>query len=596
MANAPHKFSGGMIRLYGHLSVTRRAQLVGLLFLMIAGALAELATLGAIVPFLALMADPSKITRYLFLKQLFGTWGGPNGPVFLAAILFGFIALAAAAVRVLLTWVGTKVSFGVAYDLGIDIYRRTLYQSYEYHVARNSSEIIAGVNKAQLVVNNLVSPLIAAMTASIVGAAILAGLLVVNPIIALSTIIGFGSLYAAIILTTRRVLLHNGKVIDSAEQARVQAIQEGLGGIRDILIDSSQEVYVRRFEQLDLALRRVQTTNTFIGNAPRFVIEALGMLMIAALACILSTKPGGLLAAMPVLGALAIGSQKLLPLTQQVFYGVASIESNSSMLDSVLALLEQPVMQEHASNVEPVILPFERNISLDDVSFRYSADGKSVLDHLNLNIEKGSRIGFIGKTGSGKSTALNLIMGLLQPSGGSILIDGVALTPANRQSWQMRLAHVPQVIYLADASIAENIAFGIEPRLIDHDRVREAARKAHIADHIEGLREQYSTMVGEHGVRLSGGQRQRIGIARALYKKADVVVFDEATSALDDGTEGLVMDAINELDADLTIIIVAHRLSTLSVCDCIFELDNGRLLKQGNYDDMTNKILSISKA
>jgi len=375
----------------------------------------------------------------------------------------------------------------------------------------------------------------------------------------------------------------------------VQAIQEGLGGIRDILIDSSQEVYVRRFEQLDLALRRVQTTNTFIGNAPRFVIEALGMLMIAALACILSTKPGGLLAAMPVLGALAIGSQKLLPLTQQVFYGVTSIESNSSMLDSVIALLEQPVMREHASDAAPVILPFERNISLDDVSFRYSADGKSVLDHLNLNIEKGSRIGFIGKTGSGKSTALNLIMGLLQPSGGSILIDGVALTPASRQSWQMRLAHVPQVIYLADASIAENIAFGIEPGLIDHDRVREAARKAHIADHIEGLPEQYSTMVGEHGVRLSGGQRQRIGIARALYKKADVVVFDEATSALDDGTEGLVMDAINDLDADLTIIIVAHRLSTLSVCDCIFELDKGRLVKQGSYDNMTNKILSISK-
>jgi len=596
MANTSQKFSDGMVRLYHHLSAKRRAQLIGLFFLMIAGALAELATLGAILPFLALISDPSKIDKYLFLKQLFGTWGGKNAPVFLAAVLFGVVALAAAAVRVLLTWVGTKVSFGVAYDLGMAIYRRALYQSYDYHVARNSSEIISGVNKAQLVVNNLISPLIAAMTASIVGAAILAGLVAVNPLIALSTCIGFGSLYAAIIFTTRHKLLHNSKIINKAEQARVQAIQEGLGGIRDILIDSSQEVYVRRFEQLDLALRRVQVVNTFIGNAPRFLIEALGILMIAFLACILSTKPGGLLAAMPVLGALAIGSQKLLPLTQQVFYGITSIAGNRGMLDSVNDLLEQPVMVEHASNAEPVILPFKRNIVFDEVSFRYSSDEKNVLEHLNLNIQKGSRTGFIGKTGSGKSTALDLIMGLLHPSSGSLLIDGVALTHANRRSWQMRLAHVPQVIYLADASIAENIAFGIEPRLIDHDRVREAARKAHIADHIESLREQYSTMVGEFGVRLSGGQRQRIGIARALYKKADVVVFDEATSALDDGTEGLVMDAINDLDADLTIIIVAHRLSTLSVCDCIFELDNGRLVKQGSYDNMTKKILSSSKA
>jgi ATP-binding cassette subfamily B protein len=286
----------------------------------------------------------------------------------------------------------------------------------------------------------------------------------------------------------------------------------------------------------------------------------------------MTKRTEGMFAALPVLGALALGAQRLLPALQQGYAAWSSIIGYQFSTKEVLELLDQNLPIE-ASQPLPEPLPFKKSIQFDSVKFRYTCEAPWVIDSLSFNIPKGARVGFIGKTGSGKSTCLDLLMGLLEPSSGRIAVDGIVLDRRNRRSWQRNIAHVPQAIYLADTSLAENIAFGVPSKNIDIKRVKEAARQAHIADFIESSAQGYQALVGERGILLSGGQRQRIGIARALYKQATVLVFDEATSALDHETEQAVMEAIEGLSADLTILIIAHRVSTLKNCTQIIELN-----------------------
>jgi len=337
-----------------------------------------------------------------------------------------------------------------------------------------------------------------------------------------------------------------------------------------------------------LPLRRAQAVNGFIAASPRFALEALGMGLIAALAYGLSFQEGGILAAIPVLGALAVGAQRMLPALQQSYNAWATIIGNRASLIDVLEILGQPIDGDISQSVsEP--LKFTDTIDLNDVYFRYSDETPWVLEGVSLSIPKGARVGFVGSTGSGKSTAIDLLMGLLSPSNGALLVDSEQIEGKRVKAWQRTIAHVPQSIYLADSTIAENIAFGVPQDQIDMDRVKRAAHQAHIADFIETNAEGYGALVGERGARISGGQRQRIGIARAFYKQASVLVFDEATSALDNATEKSVMDAIDNLSADLTIIIIAHRLSTVKGCDVIVELENGKVVAQGSYEQITEK-------
>jgi ATP-binding cassette subfamily B protein len=295
------------------------------------------------------------------------------------------------------------------------------------------------------------------------------------------------------------------------------------------------------------------------------------MVLVATLAYVLSKQAGGMAEAIPVLAALALGMQRLLPFLQQVYGSVSTIHGAQASLQDVLGFLDQ-TLPDHVEASEIQSIPFRQYIQLRGVSFRYTQQSPWVFNNVNLNIAKGARIGFIGTTGCGKSTLIDIIMGLLQPTEGVLEIDNQPVTMANNRLWQMHIAHVPQSVFLADCSIEENIAFGVPRNKIDSVRVRQAAEQAQIEDVIEALPQKYHTFVGERGVQLSGGQRQRLGIARALYKRADVIIFDEATSALDSETELAVMNAIEALSENITVLIIAHRQNTLRNCTEIVEL------------------------
>jgi ATP-binding cassette subfamily B protein len=345
-----------------------------------------------------------------------------------------------------------------------------------------------------------------------------------------------------------------------------------------VLLDNAQQVYVREFANIDLQLSRAQGSNALVAVTPRFVAEAMGIVLITMLAVVLYHQDGGPTASLPVLGALALGAQRLLPLIQQSYFGWASVTGFRSQLFEIVALLQQPMPTKTAAEPLPLLNSL---VELDAVDFTHSSDQHFALQKVSVSIPKGARVGFVGKSGSGKTTLVNLIMGLLDPSSGEIRVDGHSLTSSNKQSWQMQVAHVPQSIFLIDGSIAENIAFGIPAEEIDKDRLREVCRLAELGEFIEGLPSGYSTSVGERGVRLSGGQIQRIGLARALYKNATVLVLDEATSALDDATEANIIEAVQRLGRGYTILMIAHRTTTLRECDIVYRLDAGKVVESG---------------
>ena len=577
-----------LARLWRHISSRRRRQFGFLLVLMLIASFAEILSIGAVLPFLGVLTTPERVFEHSLAQPFIQILGltEPAQLLLPLTIIFGLAAVVAGVMRLLLLWASTRLSFATGADLSMSIYRRTLYQPYEIHVARNSSGVINGIwSKVKGVIGGVIVPVLTLISASIMLIVILIAMLSVEPLIALATFGGFGLIYVSIIRITRIKKIRNSKTIAHESTQVVKTLQEGLGGIRDVLIDGSQEAYCHIYHKADLPMRRAQGSIHIIANSPRFGMEALGMLLIAVLAYTLAQEADGIAKAIPILGALALGAQRLLPVMQQSYAAWTCIQGFQVSLQDTLELLDQP-LPDYANQPAVKPLPFQQQIKLNQLSFRYSPQTAWVLRNLDLNIAKGSRIGIIGATGSGKSTLLDIVMGLLRPSEGSIEIDGQPVTIENNRAWQAHIAHVPQDIFLADSTIEENIAFSIPKDQIDHERVRQAAQQAQIADSIDTWPKQYQTFVGERGVRLSGGQRQRIGIARALYKQADVIIFDEATSALDNETEQGIMQAIEGLSTELTILIIAHRLSTLRNCTQIVELGSCGILRTGSYQNI----------
>ncbi len=559
-----------ILALWGALTSHQRRRLGLALLLMLAGAGAELLAIGAIVPFLALLTNRNDLAG--FSAESFALFGAE--PVIVAALLFSMAAVLSAVLRLTLTLYSQRFALDVGQDLAARIFGRMLRQSYADHVRRQSSEVLSGIEKVQTVIFGILMPVMQGVIAAFMALGIFTLLYVISPIVATLAALFFAGAYALVSLATRRRLARNSLCVASAGKARIKLVQEGLGGIRDIILDRSQRHFEEKFQGLDARYRKAQAATLFIAAAPRFAVEAVVVAALSLIAVVFSFRTGGVVQAIPLLGVLALAAQRLSPLVQQAFVGWSYASGNLQPLLDVIALADAPLAAEETGAVGAA-LRFERKIALEALSFRYEADSFALHD-ISFTIAKGARLGLTGSSGSGKSTLLDLLMGLLQPTSGVIRIDDRLLDSDSRMAWRTRIAHVPQDIYLLDDTIMANIAFGKPKEDVSLDKVRAAAAAACIDEFIERLPQGYKTEVGERGIRLSGGQRQRLGIARALYRNLPVLILDEATNALDEGTELRLMQSITA-NSDLTLIVAAHRLSTLALCDEVIRLENGRL-------------------
>ena len=576
-----------LLGLWRHLSRRRQLQVWLLLVLMLISGMAEMMSLGAVLPFLAAITDTQRLWDLPVIQDLAGTFGltSANQLLLPATFVFASVAVLAALIRIINLWLNGRLAAAVGTDLSCEAFRRTLYQPYVVHVQRNSAAAIATSTTQTAATVVSLYALLRLVMSTVVATCLLAGLLIIDAPLATAAAATFVTAYLSLFILTRRELRVNSKKIADASIQQVKALQEGLGAIREVLLDGNQPYYLKLYRDADYPQRHFQARNVFLGSFPRFALEALGIVSLAMFAGFISYQKGNSASAVPIIGAFALGAQRLLPALQQVYSGYTALKGHNAAIHDVLLMLDQPISPE-VNITDFTDASLNHCIQFEHVDFCYQANETSnVLNQINLNIRSGEKIGIIGPTGSGKSTLIDLIMGLLPPSSGRIMIDGLDLHesghPERLLSWRSKIAHVPQTIYLSDSSIAENIAFGVPGRSIDMSQVKLAALGAQLSSFIESCPDGYNTFVGERGVRLSGGQRQRIGIARALYKDARVILFDEATSALDSDTEAAVMNSIDGLNSESTIIIIAHRLSTIQSCDRVIKLVDGTIALDG---------------
>ena len=579
-----------LTRLWNHLSKRRQKQFALMQVFAIIVSFFEMASLGAVIPFLTVLAEPETVFQNEYIQPFisFLQITQPSELALPITLVFILLTILSALIRFIFLWALTRLSQQAGADLSINIYRHTLFQDYAIHVARNSSEVINGIiTKTTTVTKGVIAPVLNLISTTVTIIGIILVLVAINIFVTLTAFIGFGSLYLLVMYLTRRNLSGNSKRIADKSDLMVKSLQEGLEGIREVLLNSNQQFYVNLYKSSDLQMRKATWRNELIFSGPRFLMEAIGIGIVAIIAYLATLQLGGINQFLPVLGAFVLGAQKLLPAIQKAYASYSRIKGSAYSLDDVLELLDQPIPDD-AGLPSSSPITFKHSIELKNLSFRYSDESPWILKDLNLIIPKGSVIGVIGSTGCGKSTLLDIIMSLLSPTSGDLLIDNMVIDNTNKKSWQTHISSVPQDIYLSDGTIEENIAFGLPREEINKSRVKIAAQQAQIGQLVESWDDGYETIVGERGARLSGGQRQRIGVARALYRQSDVLILDEATSALDDDTELAVMDAINNFDHNVTVIIIAHRLTTLKNCDMILSLGSNHQTEIMQYDEIMN--------
>jgi ATP-binding cassette subfamily B protein len=584
-------------RLYGHITLSRRRQLLGLLILQIVTGASEVLGLGTILPFLATLADSNSMLnnpvlvpwlRYFKISE-------PSELIIAMAILFSVAVIFANVMRIITLRVQMQLSAQIGSELSVRLFDNMLHQSYEFHVNSNSSsmisEIVNDLNGTLSIIYNALS----FVTQALVVLFIFAALLFFNVAASLLMVLLASAAYALVLRLTHRRLHQNSRTIAASHVRLIQVLQEGFGGIRDVLIDCSQKTFVGVYRNADLPMRRANMDNQFIRMAPRFFLEAVGVSIIACIAAVFAWRADDFRAVLPLLGTMALAANRLMPAVQAAYASLAGIQGSQESLARTLIGLDRISRSDESylPKVEP--LGLRKSLLLDKVSFRYSGNRNKIfknewiLNKITLTIPANNTIALVGVTGSGKSTIADITLGLLKPQRGKLILDGISLTDLDSQAWRASVAHVPQSIFLSDGSFIENIAFGVPPEDVDIEGVRNAAKLACISEFIESRSSGYEEIIGEGGMRLSGGQRQRIGIARALYKQASLIVFDEATSALDNTTEREVMKAIQGLKGRVTVLIIAHRTSTVEQADCIYEIGAGRVLHSGTFKELLER-------
>ncbi|SFU33747.1 ABC transporter ATP-binding protein [Halomonas korlensis] len=587
-------------QLYRLLTGEQRRRLLRLQFLVVIMAFAELASIAAIGPFMAVVGDMSRLEGDGLLGDFYRWYGADDPTTFLFWIglgVLGVLALAAM-ISIFITWRLSLYSQQVGAELSTRLFKHYMQQDWLYHASGSSSELTSKIaQECRRISDNVLTPLMQMNAKMVMALVITIAIFLFNPWVALSGVVVFGTVYWGLYRTVRRKLSSNGNVVSATNSLRFKLMNEGFGGIKDTLLLARQDEFNRRFEKTSRQLGRAKGTTKALSQAPRYLMElvAFGAVIMLVLYLLVSHQ-GNLGTILPILSVYAMAGFKLLPAFQQIYSSLAMVRGNIASFNSLQGDLaasqettdDKPVQQTGKWVPQQVI-------RLDNVTFCYPGKEEAALENLNMTIPVNGTIGLVGASGSGKSTAIDVLLGLIEPNQGQLTLDGQPVTAERRRAWQNTVGFVPQSIFLADASIRENIAFGLPPEHIDAVKVQRAAQMAHLDDLLERLPEGLETRVGERGIQLSGGQRQRIGIARALYDNAEVLVLDEATSALDGITERLVMDAIHDFSGKKTIIMIAHRLATVKACGCIYLMEEGHVIDSGTYDELVQRNETFKK-
>lgn len=584
--------------LYTLLTREQRRKLLRLQVLVVLMSFAEIAGVAAIGPFMALVGDLSRLKGDGVIAQLyrFSELGDPRAFLFWLGIGV-LITLTAAAITSMFTvWRLSMYGARVGGELSSRLFSHYMDQPWLFHASGSSSQLTNQiVQECQRITNAIINPLMQ-MNAKLVMAVMMAvAIFIYNPLVALVGLGVFVLAYLFLYRTVRRRLVRNGKTITQAQRARFKLMGEGFGGIKDALLLGRQEVFTDRFTKASADFAHAQGNSAALGQVPRYAMElvAFGSVIFLIL-YLLAAHQGDLGAILPVLSVYALAGFKMLPAFQQVYTSISQIRGNLAAFEALRDDLRASALSSKSSDEDQLQARQERwkankSIRLDNIQFTYPGKQEAALKGLNIEIPVNKVIGLVGATGSGKSTAIDLLLGLIEPQQGELLIDGEPVTAQRRRAWQNSLGFVPQSIFLADSSIRENIGFGLPPEAIDGQRAKHAASMAHLDELLAKLPDGLNTRVGERGVQLSGGQRQRIGIARALYHDADVLILDEATSALDGITEKLIMDAIHDFSGKKTIIMIAHRLATVKKCDTIYLMADGQVTDCGSFNELAQR-------
>jgi ABC-type multidrug transport system fused ATPase/permease subunit len=582
MNNKPvSRLTSDLKELYKHFSYRRRFQskmFCGLIFL---AAFAEIFSIGVVLPFLSTLMQPNIIFLSDWAQPILSVLRikSPNELPLAMTIIFIFVVSLASLIRLFHTWVLVMLAHRIGADLSQKAFLNTISLPYEDLISKNSNDVISTLFvKLNLVVIHIIAPCFSLITSLILTIAILSVLIFIEPVISFSIFLGLACLYGVSILVLKTKMFGQGDMINIEQTKVIRFMQDALGSFRDMILDNSQKIYSDLYKKSDTQLRVAHAKIEFYRLSPRHIIEATALIIFSIIALFLISSPNGSSeSSIAIMGAIAMGGIKLLPLFQNGYAGWAGIKSHHSLLIDTLDLLE--LRDDRNTIIKDSKLTFKNQIKFEDVSFVYkSNDSKEEsLSGVTLNIKKGEILGVIGPTGSGKSTFADILMGLLVPSSGKIFIDDALLSSVNIYSWRKKISHVPQSIFLTDSSISSNISLTSLNDEIDDEMLIQAAKGAQIHDLISSWPDGYNTVVGERGVNISGGELQRIGVARALYKNPEILVLDEATSSLDSATENSVMDHIFNLHEDLTIIIIAHRESTLKNCTSIIKFTDGKI-------------------
>ncbi|MCS3857791.1 ATP-binding cassette subfamily C protein [Salinibacter ruber] len=558
----------------------------------------EVVSVASIAPFLSVASDPASIHEKVYLKWAFDAFGFTDRHAFL--ITLGVTALIALVVSntfiVAVTWLQYQYVWNQNHIISKRLLRGYLQRPYEFFLTRNTSDLSKNIlEEARMVSVQMLLPAIRATAKGIVSVSIVAFLIFVDPTVALIVAVVLGGAYGSIWLSVHKKLDEIGEKRVIANEKRFQAVSESLGAIKAVKLRSKEAAFVSEFDIPSRRYAHYRTVNQLINKAPRYILEAIAFGGIILIAVYLIAVRGDIEQVVPILGLYAFAGYRLMPALQSTFRGFAKAQFNIASLETLHRDMYEGDSGKHGGGAggskdrkDPIGL--ENNIIMKNVTFTYPGAEKPAIEDLSLKIPARTTVGIVGKTGSGKTTAVDLMLGLLRPNKGEIRVDGIPLQEESLSLWQRSVGYVPQDIYLADDTIEQNVAFGIPNDQIDSSQVTDALRRAQVFEFVSrDLPKGLQTNVGERGVKLSGGQRQRIGIARALYHRPSVIFFDEATSALDQATEQAVMEAVYSLGGNRTIILISHRMSTVRSADKIFVLKQGELVGRGAYDDLVTR-------